>query len=169
TPFVQNLNPALADAEDPFAVIRQGDILLHDRYDWFQPVLHFLRRAAEDPAVLAIKMTLYRTGSNSEIVKALIAAAENGKQVAVAIELKARFDEQNNIVWARQLERSGVHVFYGSGGVKTPAPELLWGRPEGGGNRRAAHRSTARPHLTTSPPHTPVGVVIAHHALGLAR
>ena len=166
TPFVQNLNHTLAEAEDPFAVVRQGDILLHHPYDSFQPVLHFLRRAAEDPAVLAIKMTLYRTGSNSEIVKALIAAAENGKQVAVAIELKARFDEQNNIVWARQLERAGVHVFYGSVGLKTHAKVILVVRQEEGQIRRYVHLSTGNYNVTTSRLYTDVGMFSADQGLG---
>ena len=166
TPFVQNLNHALAEAEDPFAVVRQGDILLHHPYDSFQPVLHFLRRAAEDPAVLAIKMTLYRTGSNSEIVKALIAAAENGKQVAVAIELKARFDEQNNIVWARQLERAGVHVFYGSVGLKTHAKVILVVRQEEAQIRRYVHLSTGNYNLTTSRLYTDLGMFTADQVMG---
>ncbi|HEY1418116.1 MAG TPA: polyphosphate kinase 1, partial [Myxococcaceae bacterium] len=166
TPFVQNLNHALAEATDPFAVVRQGDILLHHPYDSFQPVLHFLRRAAEDPAVLAIKMTLYRTGSNSEIVKALSAAAENGKQVAVAIELKARFDEQNNIVWARQLERSGVHVFYGSAGLKTHAKVILVVRQEEGQIRRYVHLSTGNYNVTTSRLYTDLGMFSADQGLG---
>ncbi|HUM11636.1 MAG TPA: polyphosphate kinase 1 [Myxococcaceae bacterium] len=165
-PFVQTLNHALAEAEDPFAVVRQGDILLHHPYDSFQPVLHFLRRAAEDPAVLAIKMTLYRTGSNSEIVKALIAAAENGKQVAVAIELKARFDEQNNIVWARQLEHAGVHVFYGSVGLKTHAKVILVVRREEGQIRRYVHLSTGNYNVTTSRLYTDVGMFSADQGLG---
>ena len=165
-PFVQNLNHALAEAQDPFAVVRQGDILLHHPYDSFQPVLHFLRRAAEDPAVLAIKMTLYRTGSNSEIVKALIAAAENGKQVAVAIELKARFDEQNNIVWARQLERSGVHVFYGSVGLKTHAKVILVVRQEDAQIRRYVHLSTGNYNVTTSRLYTDLGLFTADQVLG---
>ncbi|HZW89162.1 MAG TPA: polyphosphate kinase 1, partial [Myxococcaceae bacterium] len=165
-PFVQNLNHALAEAQDPFAVVRQGDILLHHPYDSFQPVLHFLRRAAEDPAVLAIKMTLYRTGSNSEIVKALIAAAENGKQVAVAIELKARFDEQNNIVWARQLERSGVHVFYGSVGLKTHGKVILIVRQEDAQIRRYVHLSTGNYNVTTSRLYTDLGLFTADQVLG---
>jgi polyphosphate kinase len=165
-PFVQNLNHALAEAEDPFAVVRQGDILLHHPYDSFQPVLHFLRRAAEDPSVLAIKMTLYRTGSNSEIVKALIAAAENGKQVAVAIELKARFDEQNNIVWARQLERAGVHVFYGSVGLKTHGKVILVVRQEDAQIRRYVHLSTGNYNVTTSRLYTDIGLFTADQVLG---
>jgi polyphosphate kinase len=166
TPFVQNINHALAEAEDPFAVVRQGDVLLHHPYDSFQPVLHYLRRAAEDPAVLAIKMTLYRTGSNSEIVKALIAAAENGKQVAVAIELKARFDEQNNIVWARQLERSGVHVFYGSAGLKTHAKVILVVRQEDAQIRRYVHLSTGNYNVTTSRLYTDLGLFTSDQILG---
>jgi len=165
-PFVQNLNHALAEAPDPFEVVRQGDILLHHPYDSFQLVLHFLRRAAEDPAVLAIKMTLYRTGSNSEIVKALIAAAENGKQVAVAIELKARFDEQNNIVWARQLERAGVHVFYGSVGLKTHAKVILVVRQEDAQIRRYVHLSTGNYNVTTSRLYTDLGLFTADQILG---
>ena len=166
TPFVQNLNHALAEAQDPFAVVRQGDVLLHHPYDSFQPVLHFLRRAAEDPTVLAIKMTLYRTGSNSEIVKALIAAAENGKQVAVAIELKARFDEQNNIVWARQLERAGVHVFYGSAGLKTHAKVILVVRREDAQIRRYVHLSTGNYNVSTSRLYTDLGLFTADQSLG---
>jgi len=166
TPFVQNLNHALAEADDPFAVIRQGDILLHHPYDSFQPVLHFLRRAAEDPEVLAIKMTLYRTGSNSEIVKALVAAAENGKQVAVAIELKARFDEQNNIVWARQLERAGVHVSYGSVGLKTHAKVILVVRKEQEQIRRYVHLSTGNYNVSTSRLYTDLGMFSADQGLG---
>jgi polyphosphate kinase len=166
TPFVQNLNRELAEAADPFAIIRQGDVLLHHPYDSFQPVLHFLRRAAEDPHVLAIKMTLYRTGSNSEIVKALIAAAENGKQVAVAIELKARFDEQNNIVWARQLERAGVHVFYGSVGLKTHAKVILVVRNEEVQIRRYVHLSTGNYNVSTSRLYTDVGMFSADQGLG---
>jgi len=166
TPFIQNINHALAEAVDPFVVVRQGDILLHHPYDSFQPVLHFLRRAAEDPLVLAIKMTLYRTGSNSEIVKALIAAAENGKQVAVAIELKARFDEQNNIVWARQLERAGVHVFYGSVGLKTHAKVILVVRQEEGQIRRYVHLSTGNYNVTTSRLYTDLGMFSADQGLG---
>ena len=165
-PFVQTLNHALAEAEDPFAVVRQGDIILHHPYDSFQPVLHFLRRAAEDPAVLAIKMTLYRTGSNSEIVKSLIAAAENGKQVAVAIELKARFDEQNNIVWARQLEHAGVHVFYGSVGLKTHAKVILVVRSEEGQIRRYVHLSTGNYNVSTSRLYTDLGMFSADQGLG---
>jgi polyphosphate kinase len=166
TPFIQNLNREMAEAADPFAIIKQGDVLLHHPYDSFQPVLQFLRRAAEDPHVLAIKMTLYRTGSNSEIIKCLIAAAENGKQVAVAIELKARFDEQNNIVWARQLERAGVHVFYGSVGLKTHAKVILVVRSEDGQIRRYVHLSTGNYNVITSRLYTDLGMFSADQGLG---
>src|SRR4029077_3038991 len=111
--FVTRCPEDLLDAPDPFAVIRKGDHLLPHPYDSFTVVLDFIRRAAADPQVLAIKMTLYRAGSNSDVVRALVQAAENGKQVAASIEIKARFDEANNIAWARELERAGAHVFFG--------------------------------------------------------
>ncbi|HEY4104698.1 MAG TPA: polyphosphate kinase 1 [Polyangiaceae bacterium] len=149
-PLVSRVPTEFSDLGDPFAMIRQGDVFLHHPYEAFTPVLVFLRRAAEDPNVLAIKMTLYRAGSNSEVVRSLMRAAENGKQVAVSIELKARFDEENNIGWARALERAGVHVFYGAAGLKTHAKVLLVVRREGSELRRYVHLSTGNYNATTA-------------------
>ena len=157
-PLVPRVPHELSEQSDPFAAIRQGDILLHHPYEAFTPVLTFLRRAAEDPNVLAIKMTLYRAGSNSEAVRALMRAAENGKQVAVSIELKARFDEENNIGWARALERAGVHVFYGAAGLKTHAKVLLVVRREGAELRRYVHLSTGNYNATTARFYTDTGL-----------
>ena len=165
-PFSPTIPPALVENPDVFRAISAGDILLHHPYDSFAPVLEFLNQAAEDPDVLAIKITLYRTGSNSQIVSALIRAVENGKQVAVSIELKARFDEANNIVWARALERAGVHVFYGAADVKTHAKVALVVRREKERLVRYVHLSTGNYNASTAKVYTDVGLLTADASIG---
>jgi polyphosphate kinase len=165
-PFAARQPPALEVEPDIFAAIRRGDILLHHPYDSFSPVLEFLRAAAEDPGVLAIKMTLYRAGSNAEAVKSLIRAAENGKQVAVSIELKARFDEENNIAWARALERAGAHVFFGDALMKTHAKAVLVVRREADGLHRYVHLSTGNYNAGTARLYTDLGLLTARPQFG---
>lgn len=143
--------PAAMPAEDDvFAAIRRGDVLLHHPYDSFLPTIEFFEQAADDPQVLAIKTTLYRTGQNSPIVQALLKAQEKNKQVAVLVELKARFDEENNIGWARALEGQGVHVVYGLMGLKTHSKISLVVRKEADGVRRYVHLSTGNYNALTA-------------------
>ncbi len=149
-PYLPQRPATLPPGEDIFTSIRRQDILLHLPYDSFLPVVEFFQQAAEDPQVLAIKTTLYRTVSNSAIVKALLRAQEKNKQVAVLVELKARFDEENNIGWARALESSGVHVVYGLLGLKTHAKVGLVVRREADGVRRYVHLSTGNYNATTA-------------------
>jgi len=140
------LHPAVPladdDSDDIFSSIRRGDVILHHPYDSFAPVVQFIKSAVDDPSVLAIKQTLYRIGKESPLISLLVRAAEAGKQVAVLVELKARFDEENNIGWAKQLERAGVHVVYGLLGLKTHGKMALVVRKEPDGLRRYVHLGT---------------------------
>jgi polyphosphate kinase len=155
--FLPKTPPALSTDESIFSAIRRRNVLLYHPYDSFQPVVNFIREAANDPQVLAIKQSLYRVGPNSPIVATLLAARENGKQVAVLVELKARFDEENNITWARALERRGVHVVYGVVGLKTHAKACLVVRGERDGIRRYVHLGTGNYNPVTARHYSDLG------------
>lgn len=157
-PFYPVLPKTFQDDDDIFGIIKQKDVLVHHPYHSFSPVIEFIKKAANDPDVLAIKQTLYRIGADSPIIKYLIEAAERGKQVAVLVELKARFDEENNIFWARELEKVGIHVVYGLVGLKTHAKMTLIVRKESDGVKKYVHVSTGNYNTTTAKIYTDFGL-----------
>jgi len=167
-PFVGHVPPVFDDEErDFFTLIREGDILLHRPFDSFEPVVEWLEQAARDPDVLAIKMTLYRVGRDAPVVASLLEAARNGKEVAVLVELKARFDEESNIEWARALEDEGVHVVYGLLGLKTHSKIALVVRREGDRIRRYLHLGTGNYNVITARLYTDLDMLTCDEALGI--
>lgn len=165
-PHIPQLPPAFMNEDDIFTNIRKGDILLHHPYETFRPVVEFIQNAAKDPQVLAIKQTLYRVSGNSPIIAALAEAADNGKQVSVLVELKARFDEENNINWAKQLEKAGCHVIYGLVGLKTHSKITLIVRREEEGIRRYVHLGTGNYNDSTAKLYTDCGLFTCHPQIG---
>ncbi len=157
TPYYPVVPKFFEEEEDIFFTIKQREILLHHPYQSFTPVIDFIKQAVRDPDVLAIKQTLYRVGANSPIIDSLIEAAIRGKQVAVLVELKARFDEENNIFWARKLEKVGVHVVYGLVGLKTHAKMTLVVRKESDGVNRYVHLATGNYNAITAKLYTDLG------------
>ena len=158
--------PEIEACDNIFKAIRNGDIFLHHPYQTFDPVVDFIRQASIDPDVLAIKQTLYRVSGNSPIISSLAQAAENGKQVTVLVELKARFDEENNIVWAKKLEQAGCHVIYGLVGLKTHSKIALVVRREDEGIRRYVHLGTGNYNDSTAKLYTDCGIFTCKEAIG---
>jgi polyphosphate kinase len=153
-------------AGDIFETIKRENILLHQPYDSFNPLIDFLKAAARDPNVLAIKQTLYRVGQNAPVVEALLEASERGKQVAVLVELKARFDEESNIGWAKMLEEAGVHVVYGLVGLKTHCKVTMVVRREGEGIRRYLHLGTGNYNSVTALIYEDIGIFTCDESMG---
>lgn len=165
-PYVPQKVRQIETGADIFEEIKKGDILLHHPYQTFDPVVDFIRQASKDPNVLAIKQTLYRVSGNSPIIASLAQAAENGKQVSVLVELKARFDEENNIVWAKKLEKAGCHVIYGLVGLKTHSKIALVVRREEDGIRRYVHLGTGNYNDSTAKLYTDCGIFTCSEAIG---